>query len=99
MQMVDIYAVPVFHHGGHFGRGPSGTLEYIGGKVEKFTKMDVDFVNFGDLVILFKGLGYATLVRRNCDYTFDYVKFIALSFPGNGAKNMMPIPWFTTSHN
>ncbi|XP_020962993.1 uncharacterized protein LOC110264862 [Arachis ipaensis] len=58
--MVDIYAVLVFYHGGHFGRGPSGTLEYIGGKVEKFSEMDLDFVNFGDLVTLFKGLGYAT---------------------------------------
>ena len=28
---------------------------------------------------------------------YDYVKFMALSFPGNGAKNMVPIPWFTTS--
>ncbi|XP_025611182.1 uncharacterized protein [Arachis hypogaea] len=60
LQMVDIYAVPVFYHGGHFGKGPGGTLEYIGGKVEKFPEMDLDFVNFGDLVTLFKGLGYAT---------------------------------------
>ncbi|XP_057720001.1 uncharacterized protein LOC130934451 [Arachis stenosperma] len=58
--MVDIYAVPVFYHGGHFGRGPGDTLEYIGGKVEKFPEMNLDFVNFGDLVTLFKGLGYAT---------------------------------------
>ncbi|XP_025624031.1 uncharacterized protein [Arachis hypogaea] len=59
MQMDDIYVVPVFHHGDRFGRGPSETLEYIGEKVEIFSKMDLDFVNFGDLVTLFKGLGYA----------------------------------------
>ncbi|RYR00335.1 hypothetical protein Ahy_B07g088465 [Arachis hypogaea] len=60
MQMDDMYVVPVFHHGGRFARKPSGTLEYIGGKVEKFPKMDLDFVNFRDLVTLFKGLGYAS---------------------------------------
>nr|XP_025662559.1 uncharacterized protein LOC112758174 [Arachis hypogaea] len=60
MQMDDMYVVPVFHHGGRFARNPNGTLEYTGGKVEKFPKMDLDFVNFGDLVTLFKGLGYAS---------------------------------------
>ncbi|RYR25463.1 hypothetical protein Ahy_B02g059238 [Arachis hypogaea] len=52
--------VPVFHHGGRFGRNPSGTLEYIGRKFENFPKIDLVFMNFGDLVTLFKGLGYAS---------------------------------------
>ncbi|XP_020975908.1 uncharacterized protein LOC110270817 [Arachis ipaensis] len=56
--MVDVFVVPVFHHGGNFVRESNGSLVYKNGKVEKFPEMDLDFVNFGDLIILFKGLGY-----------------------------------------
>ena len=51
------YLVPVFHHGGHFER-VKGILVYCDEKIEKFPEMDVDLVNFFDLVTLFKGLGY-----------------------------------------
>ncbi|XP_072057427.1 uncharacterized protein [Arachis hypogaea] len=56
--MVDVFGVPVFHHGGNFSRRASGELVYVNGQVEKFPPMDLDFVNFGDLVTMFKGLGY-----------------------------------------
>ncbi|XP_057719980.1 uncharacterized protein LOC130934418 [Arachis stenosperma] len=56
--MVDVFVVLVFHHGGNFVRGVGGKLVYQNGKEERFPEMDLDFVNFGDLVTLFKGLGY-----------------------------------------
>ncbi|QHO54799.1 uncharacterized protein [Arachis hypogaea] len=56
--MVDVFVVPVFYHGGNFVRESNGSLIYKNRKVEKFPEMDLDFVNFGDLITLFKGLGY-----------------------------------------
>ncbi|XP_072060263.1 uncharacterized protein [Arachis hypogaea] len=56
--MVDVFVVPMFHHGGNFVRESNRSLVYKNGKVKKFPKMDLDFVDFGDLITLFKGLGY-----------------------------------------
>ncbi|XP_015952487.1 pollen-specific leucine-rich repeat extensin-like protein 1 [Arachis duranensis] len=66
--MVDVFVVPVFHHGGSFVRTSDGTRIYQNGKVEKFPEMDLDFVNFGDLITLFKGLGYQSY---NAVYWYD----------------------------
>ncbi|XP_020964255.1 uncharacterized protein LOC110265593 isoform X2 [Arachis ipaensis] len=52
------FAIPIFHHGGHFVRDNKGFLVYIEGKVEKFPKMDIDLICFFDLQTLFKCLGY-----------------------------------------
>ncbi|MED6138821.1 hypothetical protein PIB30_078094, partial [Stylosanthes scabra] len=41
---MDGFVVPVFHHGGRFERGPNSDQYYVGGQVERFEAMDVDFV-------------------------------------------------------
>ncbi|MED6114466.1 hypothetical protein PIB30_080464 [Stylosanthes scabra] len=56
--MGDTFMVPIFHHGGSFVRNPLGELEYVNGLVERFEEMDLDFVNFGDMVKLFEDLRY-----------------------------------------
>ncbi|MED6211459.1 hypothetical protein PIB30_073820 [Stylosanthes scabra] len=56
--MGDTFVVPIFHHGGSFVRNPLGELEYVNGLVERFEEMDLDFVNFGDMVKLFEDLRY-----------------------------------------
>ncbi|XP_072085035.1 uncharacterized protein [Arachis hypogaea] len=56
--MSEYFAVPVFHHGGKFVRDSGGYMSYVDGKVKRFPPMDLDYVNFFDLVVLFKELGY-----------------------------------------
>ncbi|MED6172523.1 hypothetical protein PIB30_050830 [Stylosanthes scabra] len=56
--MGDIFVVPIFQHGGSFVRNPLGELEYVNGLVERFEEMDLDYVNFGDMVKLFERLWY-----------------------------------------
>ncbi|RYR59700.1 uncharacterized protein [Arachis hypogaea] len=56
--MAEYFVVPVFHHGGKFVRDSEGYMSYMDGKVKRFPPMDLDYVNFFDLVVLFKELGY-----------------------------------------
>ncbi|MED6224091.1 hypothetical protein PIB30_080426 [Stylosanthes scabra] len=56
--MGDTFVVPIFHHGGSFVRNPLGELEYVNELVERFEEMDLDHVNFGNMVKLFEGLRY-----------------------------------------
>ncbi|XP_020963561.1 uncharacterized protein LOC110265115 [Arachis ipaensis] len=56
--MSEYFAVPVFHHEGKFVRDSGGYMSYVDGKVKRFPPMDLDYVNFFDLVVLFKELGY-----------------------------------------
>ncbi|MED6121285.1 hypothetical protein PIB30_028659 [Stylosanthes scabra] len=58
MEMETIYVAPVFHVGGHFGRTEDGVYQYLNGSVEKFEAMDVDFVNYGDLVKMLESIGH-----------------------------------------
>ncbi|MED6111287.1 hypothetical protein PIB30_051141, partial [Stylosanthes scabra] len=59
--METVFAVPVFHVGGSLVRNADGMLVYEGGSVEKFDRMDLDLVNFLDLVKLLEDeLGYKT---------------------------------------
>ncbi|KAL4390271.1 hypothetical protein AHAS_Ahas03G0128400 [Arachis hypogaea] len=58
LQMSEYFVVPVFHHGGKFVRDSGGYMSYMDGKVKRFPPMDLDYVNFFDLVVLFKELGY-----------------------------------------
>ncbi|MED6188789.1 hypothetical protein PIB30_089235 [Stylosanthes scabra] len=61
MQMETVFVVPVFHVGGSLVRNADGILVYEGGSVEKFDRMDLDLVNFLDLVKLLEDeLGYKT---------------------------------------
>ncbi|MED6114259.1 hypothetical protein PIB30_078620, partial [Stylosanthes scabra] len=55
--MATIYVVPVFNVGGYLVRNEAGDLVYAEGRVEKFEEMDIDHVNFGDLVKLYESLG------------------------------------------
>ncbi|MED6170667.1 hypothetical protein PIB30_033234 [Stylosanthes scabra] len=57
------FVVPIFHHRGEFVQNPLGELQYVNGLVERFDKMDIDHLNFGDMVKLFEWLGY-TKYRR-----------------------------------
>ncbi|MED6111842.1 hypothetical protein PIB30_056118 [Stylosanthes scabra] len=45
-------------HRARFGRDEFGVYEYVDGTVHKLEKMDIDFVNYGDLVKLLESLGY-----------------------------------------
>ncbi|MED6115460.1 hypothetical protein PIB30_090884 [Stylosanthes scabra] len=56
-----VYASPVFHVGGRLVQNGEGQLVYEGGSVEKFDKMDLDLLNYGDFVKLLEDeLGYKT---------------------------------------
>ncbi|MED6135512.1 hypothetical protein PIB30_047269, partial [Stylosanthes scabra] len=57
------FVVPIFHHRGELVRNPLGELQYANGLVERFEEMDVDHLNFGDMVKLFEFLSY-TKYRR-----------------------------------
>ncbi|MED6171634.1 hypothetical protein PIB30_042459 [Stylosanthes scabra] len=60
-KMETVFAVPVFHVGGSLVPNADGILVYEGGSVEKFDRMDLDLVNFLDLVKLLEDeLGYKT---------------------------------------
>ncbi|MED6219566.1 hypothetical protein PIB30_036906 [Stylosanthes scabra] len=60
-KMDAVYAMPVFHVGGRLMRNAEGELVYEGVSVEKFEKMDVDLLNFGDFLKLLEDeLGYKT---------------------------------------
>ncbi|MED6209811.1 hypothetical protein PIB30_058291 [Stylosanthes scabra] len=56
--MGDTFVVPIFHHGGQLLQNLLGELEYVNGLVKRFEEMDIDHVNFGDMVKLFESLGY-----------------------------------------
>ncbi|XP_020976842.1 uncharacterized protein LOC110271078 [Arachis ipaensis] len=56
--MTDRYVIFVFHHGRKFVSNGNGGLVYVNRKVEKFPEMDIDFINFDDLVKLYEGIGY-----------------------------------------
>ncbi|MED6165225.1 hypothetical protein PIB30_097552, partial [Stylosanthes scabra] len=58
--MATIYVVPVFNVGGYLVRNEAGDLVYAEGRVEKFEEMDIDHVNFGDLVKLYESLGFVS---------------------------------------
>ncbi|MED6188493.1 hypothetical protein PIB30_086481 [Stylosanthes scabra] len=55
---VNLYVVPVFHHGGTLVTLPNGSVRYVDGKVKKYPPMDIDFVNWKDLETLGKQIGY-----------------------------------------
>ncbi|MED6114490.1 hypothetical protein PIB30_080742 [Stylosanthes scabra] len=61
--MATMWVVPVFHYGGKLVRDASGELVYAAGYVEKFEEMDVDHVNYEDLVKLYKSLGFRGFKR------------------------------------
>ncbi|MED6173055.1 hypothetical protein PIB30_055703 [Stylosanthes scabra] len=63
LKMATIYVVPVFHVGGKLFQNEDGVLVYEGGKVEKVEEMDIDHLNFGDLVKLLETLGFITHKR------------------------------------
>ncbi|QHN87239.1 uncharacterized protein DS421_16g553330 [Arachis hypogaea] len=69
-KMDDHYVVPVFYHRGNFIRRGGSELVYVHGKVEKFLKMDIDFINFEDLITLFKGLGYQSYKTVYCSHSY-----------------------------
>ncbi|MED6132988.1 hypothetical protein PIB30_024065 [Stylosanthes scabra] len=63
-QMRDtFFVVPIFHHRGELVRNPLGELQYANGLVERFEEMDIDHLNFGDMVKLFEWLGYKKYMR------------------------------------
>ncbi|MED6205365.1 hypothetical protein PIB30_016951 [Stylosanthes scabra] len=59
-RMGDLYAVPIFHHGGQFARHPNGELEYVNETIDRLDDFElcVAELSFGDLVTLCEGLGY-----------------------------------------
>ncbi|MED6143955.1 hypothetical protein PIB30_010909, partial [Stylosanthes scabra] len=47
----------IFHHRGELVRNPLGELQYANGLVDRFEEMDIDHLNFRDMVKLFEWLG------------------------------------------
>ncbi|MED6189868.1 hypothetical protein PIB30_100225 [Stylosanthes scabra] len=56
--MASIFVKPVFHVARRFLRTEDGVYVYDDGKTEKFAPMDIDFVNYGDMVKLLEEIGY-----------------------------------------
>ncbi|RYR04294.1 hypothetical protein Ahy_B06g083965 [Arachis hypogaea] len=56
--MSECLVTPMFYHGGNFKKDSEGFLSYMHGKVHRWPPMDVDLINYFDLVALFKELGY-----------------------------------------
>ncbi|MED6220240.1 hypothetical protein PIB30_043043 [Stylosanthes scabra] len=56
--MATLWVVPMFHYGGRLARNENDELVYADGYVENFEEIDVDHVNFEDLVKLYKSLGF-----------------------------------------
>ncbi|MED6213473.1 hypothetical protein PIB30_093786 [Stylosanthes scabra] len=70
--MADVYVKPVFHVGGSYVKNDYGLLIYADGKVEKFAPMDIDFVNYGDLLKLLEEIGYKNVKNMKWyDFTED----------------------------
>ncbi|MED6175583.1 hypothetical protein PIB30_079779 [Stylosanthes scabra] len=60
---MSIYMVPVFHHAGTFVTLSNGSVIYLDGKIKKYDLMDIDFMNWKDLVELGKQIGYVKFNR------------------------------------
>ncbi|MED6212170.1 hypothetical protein PIB30_080611 [Stylosanthes scabra] len=53
----------VFHVHGRFVRNDYGVYIYADGQAENFDPMDIDFVNYGDLLKLLEGIGYKKIKK------------------------------------
>ncbi|KAI9113916.1 hypothetical protein K1719_015167 [Acacia pycnantha] len=60
---MDGYIVIVYHFGGLLLRNDDGVVEYINGRVDELTEVDVDYINLKDLESIFKGYGYEKCER------------------------------------
>ncbi|RYR50975.1 hypothetical protein Ahy_A06g026037 [Arachis hypogaea] len=95
---MSVFVILIFKHGGKLVRATNGKLCYLGGKVEKFPPMDVDFVNKKDLEELFKGLGYLAYKEiywhDPTDIAFEDDLHVL-----HGGKEINNMCDFTMSHN
>ncbi|RYR24287.1 hypothetical protein Ahy_B02g057784 [Arachis hypogaea] len=73
--MSECLVTPMFHHGGNFTKDSEGNLSYMHGKVHRWPPMDVDLINYFDLVVLFKELGYVKFKAMYwCDMTASNIE-------------------------
>ncbi|MED6206871.1 hypothetical protein PIB30_030641 [Stylosanthes scabra] len=61
--MDSVFVKPIFHVHGRFVRNDYGVYIYADGQAEKFDSMDIDFVNYGDLLKLLEGIGYKKIKK------------------------------------